>query len=391
MTSGGQAGQSGCQPAGLVVVRVPSRPAVVLTGPAGSPSACRVEQPDRLLRVWGALSAASGELHKVKLQSEALPRLQRQLEAAAAELRQSVSPALAGELDRLTRHDDTAPTTTGRLRIEYATLLGWTGGLVIAMLDQLQRGEADTIAQPTPPASPASHPHQGGNRSPATQDPLDQGGLHHGLVPPGPPEDQGPCHEGSWSSGPVGNRTCAMGREHRSLAVVPDRGRTRSLLVVGGNMADHAGRSPRALVSLEYFLALAERALARRRRTGADVAVVAVGVEETGASATGSRPAGDALLSAVAEWILADPGPGDAAAVTDRGEVVILCGQLAGSWEADPIVRRARDMTGCPVPVGRAPVPVVSVSGVAMASCPQDTAATLVTAAGQAMRAQRAT
>ena len=155
-------------------------------------------------------------------------------------------------------------------------------------------------------------------------------------------------------------------------------------------MADHAGRRPRALVSLDDFLVLAERALARRRRSGADVAVVAVGVEEAdGPSATGSRPAGDALLSAVAELILAGPGPGDAAAITCRGEVAILCGQLAGSWEADPVVRRAREMTGFPVPAGGVPVPVVSVSGVAMASCPQDTAAALVAAAGRAMRAQR--
>ncbi len=155
-------------------------------------------------------------------------------------------------------------------------------------------------------------------------------------------------------------------------------------------MTVHAGRSPRALVSPDDFLALAERALARRRQTGADVAVVAVGVEEAdGASATGRRPAGDALLSAVAELILAGPGPADAAAITCRGEVVILCGQLAGSWEADPVVRWASEMTGCPVPVGGVPVPAVSASGMAMASCPQDTAAALVTAAARAMRAQR--
>ena len=154
-------------------------------------------------------------------------------------------------------------------------------------------------------------------------------------------------------------------------------------------MAVHAGRRPRALVSLDDFLALAEQALARRHRTGTDVALVAVGVEEADGAA-GSWPADAALLGAVAELILASPGPGDAAAVTGRGEVVILCGQLAGSWEADPVVRRAQEITGCPVAVGRAPVPVVSVSGVAMASGPQDTAAALVTAAGQAMRAQRA-
>ena len=146
MTSGGEAGQSGRQPAGLATVMVPSRPAVVLGGPAGSVSACRVEEPDRLLRVWRMLNAASDELHKVELQPGAVPRLQRQLKAAIAELQRSVSPALADELDRLTRQEDTAPATIGELRIAYATLLGWTGGLTVAMLDQLQQGNVDTSA-----------------------------------------------------------------------------------------------------------------------------------------------------------------------------------------------------------------------------------------------------
>jgi Protein of unknown function (DUF2587) len=130
-----------------VTVTVPSRPAVVLRGPAGSPSACRVEGPARLLRVWGMLSAASEELHKVKLPPRAVTRLQRQLKAAIAELEQSVSPALVGELNYLTRQNGTAPATISELRIEYATLLGWTSGLVIAMLDQLQQGNPGVTGQ----------------------------------------------------------------------------------------------------------------------------------------------------------------------------------------------------------------------------------------------------
>ncbi len=137
------------QPAGptAVAVTVPTRPVVVLGGPAGSPCGYRIEAPDRLLRVWGMLSAASDELHKVKLPPEAVARLQRQLKAAIAELEQSVSPELMGELDCLTRQNDTTPATTSELRIEYASLLGWTGGLVIALLDQLQQGNADVISQ----------------------------------------------------------------------------------------------------------------------------------------------------------------------------------------------------------------------------------------------------
>lgn len=147
--NGAMAARARYQPAGpaAVTVTVPSRPAVVLGGPATSPGAYRVEEPDRLLRVWGLLSAAAGELHDVKLPPEAVARLQRQLKAAVAELDQSVSLALASELDYLTRQNDTAPATTSELRIEYASLLGWTSGLVIAMLDQLRQENAGVIGQ----------------------------------------------------------------------------------------------------------------------------------------------------------------------------------------------------------------------------------------------------
>jgi hypothetical protein len=108
-------------------------------------------------------------------------------------------------------------------------------------------------------------------------------------------------------------------------------------------------------------------------------------------TAPAAGPADDALLDAAAELIAENPGPGEAVAVTGSGELVILCGQLGGSGEADPVVRRARDIAGRPVQVGGVPVPVVPASGVAMASCPQDAAEALVATAGRAMRAQRAT
>ena len=89
------------------------------------------------MRVWALLNAADSELHQARLPAEAVGRLQRQLEAITAELEGAVSGELAGELDRLVRRHGTVPATVGELRVEYADLLGWTGGLVIAMLDQL--------------------------------------------------------------------------------------------------------------------------------------------------------------------------------------------------------------------------------------------------------------
>jgi hypothetical protein len=87
--------------------------------------------------MWALLSAADEELHQVKLPPGALPRLQRQLETARAELERSVSPTLADELHHLTTWDE-GPQGPDELRVECAALLGWAGGLVIAMLTQLE-------------------------------------------------------------------------------------------------------------------------------------------------------------------------------------------------------------------------------------------------------------
>jgi len=136
-------------PSGLPIASTVShrQPPVVLDGPAGSPSAYRVNEPDRLLRVWGMLSAASADLRTVTLPPTAMARLQRQLKAAIAELELAVSPALAGELDYLTHQNDATLGTASELRVDYASLLGWTSGLVIAMLDQIGKGNLEGIGR----------------------------------------------------------------------------------------------------------------------------------------------------------------------------------------------------------------------------------------------------
>jgi hypothetical protein len=119
-----------------------ARLAVVLGGPPGAPDACRVEAADRVMRVWALLNATNSELHQVRLPAEAVGRLQRQLEAITAELEGAVSGELAGELDRLVRRRESSPATVGELRIEYASLLGWAGGLVVGMLSELELASA---------------------------------------------------------------------------------------------------------------------------------------------------------------------------------------------------------------------------------------------------------
>jgi proteasome activator-like protein len=129
---------------------------IVLDGPAKSAHAHRVEDPGRVLRVWALLNSASRELHQAGFPQTAVATLQRQLRANVSELQRSLSPELAGELGRLLSHDDAAPPSLDELRVEYATLLGWAGGLVIAMFDQLEQGSTVTAA--------ASECHKDGSR-----------------------------------------------------------------------------------------------------------------------------------------------------------------------------------------------------------------------------------
>lgn len=125
------------------------RLAIVVNGHSGPPPGCRVEAPDRVLRMWTLLNTADDELHQAKLPPGAATRLERQLRAVTTELERSVSPVLADELHHLIGQGQNASPTLDELRVDYASVLGWTGGLVIAMLDQLalnlsrQRGRLD--------------------------------------------------------------------------------------------------------------------------------------------------------------------------------------------------------------------------------------------------------
>lgn len=124
--------------------------AVVMDRSADASRICRVDAPDRVLRIWALLSNAAGELHQASLRPEMTARLKRQLDALTAELEKSLSPALAGELHRIIDWDKDTELTADELRVEYATLLAWTIGLVIEILTQLEAAGAK-IARPGPP------------------------------------------------------------------------------------------------------------------------------------------------------------------------------------------------------------------------------------------------
>jgi len=151
----------GTEPAGpgdqpdAVAVR-PPRLAVTIGRAADASRVCRVDAPDRVLRIWAMLASADDELHQASLRPEAVARLQRQLDALTAELEQSLSPALAGELHRLVDHKADTELTAGQLRVEYATLLSWTIGLVIGILTELEAASARTAraaSRPQPATS----------------------------------------------------------------------------------------------------------------------------------------------------------------------------------------------------------------------------------------------
>ena len=132
------------------VVR-PPRLAVVMGHSADASRVCRVDAPDRVLRIWAMLTSASVELHQANLRPEAVPRLQRQLDALIAELDRSLSPALAGELHHLVGPKPGPGLTADELRVEYAAVLSWTIGLVIGILTELEVASAKTLRA-------ASHP-----------------------------------------------------------------------------------------------------------------------------------------------------------------------------------------------------------------------------------------
>jgi hypothetical protein len=83
-------------------------------------------------------------------------RLQRQLDALTAELERSLSPALAAELHRLVGREAGPELTADELRVEYASLLSWTIGLVIGILTELEVASTKTLraaSRPQPATS----------------------------------------------------------------------------------------------------------------------------------------------------------------------------------------------------------------------------------------------
>ncbi len=129
---------SGARPAEPGRIGPATRVVVALGSPAQGPGAPRVESPERVLRMWEMLSGVGDELKLETMPPQTRARIRQLLRTVTAELQRSVSPVLAGELHHLIDDDGGAEPSAAQLRIEYASLLGWLGGLVISMYTQLQ-------------------------------------------------------------------------------------------------------------------------------------------------------------------------------------------------------------------------------------------------------------
>jgi hypothetical protein len=128
-------------------VAAPVRRFAVIVGKPAGDSACRIEAPDRLLRVWSLLQATHEEIDHAALPPEGMPRLQRQLQEIRRELENTVSPSLAAELRRIAPPWEDAPSAAG-LRIEYAMLASWTSSLTMQMLSILAAARKRLSRQP---------------------------------------------------------------------------------------------------------------------------------------------------------------------------------------------------------------------------------------------------
>jgi Protein of unknown function (DUF2587) len=170
-----QAARAGAVPGRRPVIEPGPRIEVALGPVAGIGSTYRVAAPARVLRMWGMLNQASQELSAHDLPLEAVARLHGVFVTVTAELRHSVSPALRTELDQLIGSSGDGADVM-QVRIEYASLLGWLGGLVISMLGELDTASWSlSLMSAAPPALPrprsrAVRRDSGGEGSPPSAD-----------------------------------------------------------------------------------------------------------------------------------------------------------------------------------------------------------------------------
>ncbi len=148
----------------------PLRPEVVDGPRSGEPgddadaeaAAEAIERPAKVLRIGSMVKQLLEEVRQAPLDEASRDRLRAIYERSLAELKGSLSPDLAEELDRVSVLFDSDTPSEPELRIAQAQLVGWLEGLfhgIQATLVAQQvaaRAQLDEMRQRTLPAGPES-------------------------------------------------------------------------------------------------------------------------------------------------------------------------------------------------------------------------------------------
>lgn len=126
-----------------------------------------VERPAKVLRIGSMIKQLLDEVRLAPLDEASRARLKDIYESSLSELRGTLSPELAGELNRMTLPLDSPSPSEAELRVAQAQLVGWLEGLfhgIQATLFAQQmaaRGQLEEMRQRGLPAANESSAGQG--------------------------------------------------------------------------------------------------------------------------------------------------------------------------------------------------------------------------------------
>ncbi len=112
-----------------------AEPTIVVTGPLGEQESANpeegesVERPAKVMRIGSMIKQLLDEVRQAELDEPSRIRLKEIYELSVRELADTLSPALAEELDRLALPFESPTPTDAELRIAQAQLVGWLEGL----------------------------------------------------------------------------------------------------------------------------------------------------------------------------------------------------------------------------------------------------------------------
>ena len=129
-----------------------------------------VERPAKVMRIGSMIKQLLDEVRQAELDEPSRQRLKEIYELSVRELAETLSPALAEELDRLALPFDSPTPTDAELRIAQAQLVGWLEGLFHGIQATLfaQQGAAQNQLEEMrrrslPPGEGSQRPRGGGN------------------------------------------------------------------------------------------------------------------------------------------------------------------------------------------------------------------------------------